>query len=922
MVLASYMMRKYQWGLRKTMEFLSSRRPDITLKPAFLQQLSQYERRLNTSNHSTVTTDWQEILRPGESLLESDELLLRNTYINSHIDASHSGAGGAGSLSGGNLNSTSNSSTLGSSHNGTKRSLTWSDSGIDDKNRLEKHPSGDKVHCTTAPNGVKLTKSLLRVTGSGPGQQLLPRMIGPGTSDSSILIHTETVNIIPAKNTTSQDSLTNNFQNQNPAAIVNTAPFGSAAMSAQPLNVALSNTSNPGAGAGTSFINSFGMVVDQNSGNSGSSNGISLGGSNNNLNLVNGLGNGISAVNALGQSNLVGNSNLTLPTNSNNHLHLEPVQTLNVTNTTTLAPIEASSHLTILNNQTPPVPNSRVGVKLDPMSSRPVSTTVSGAASSSGEETDLGGGGGANLNLVGQNGGSMNNISNLNQLQAPSNNLSIGFGGNLNLNTNTVTPLNQNSSNLGGGNSNNNLGQINSSNNSMTTGGGNSNNLTNLNSNQNNISGFGSGFNSYNTLNLQGLPGASNSSTGSTILSANQITKTNNTNNFSLSNHSHSTTIGLNSSSHQISSTSHNTSTNSILEANSHASMGAHGHGSTRSRPGRSDSRDDIIVDSNDNAIGNGNFVQKSIRHGSLGPQPSNSDNSSRNIFLPIRSNSVRSRMVDASHANNGGPASHNVTANRRREASPKVDHGSDHHHSMRTSSSSDFLNKRGESPIRVARLAAQENHLSNHHHSGNARLQGSPHRGPSHGIGGNQFSTTNHHPVSSTYGAGYGAATRFGTAVQGPGSSTHAHLGGSNVLGSRGSRPGSSGMNAFRNSGPVKAHHRVCATRPSTAPTNRAHNHLSGAGSIHGVGGGPGSGHSHSRPNSPLLQRQNSGGGGGSRPGSPSPLGRPASPSRMPSIGVGAFRTKSLSSHMRRAPSPTPAFNRAPSPNKPRWRM
>jgi hypothetical protein len=28
------------------------------------------------------------------------------------------------------------------------------------------------------------------------------------------------------------------------------------------------------------------------------------------------------------------------------------------------------------------------------------------------------------------------------------------------------------------------------------------------------------------------------------------------------------------------------------------------------------------------------------------------------------------------------------------------------------------------------------------------------------------------------------------------------------------------------------------------------------------------------------------------------------------------------LSSHMRRAPSPTPAFNRHPSPNRPRWRM
>ena len=38
-VLAAYMMRKYSWGLRKTMEFLRTRRPDVNLKPAFLQQL-------------------------------------------------------------------------------------------------------------------------------------------------------------------------------------------------------------------------------------------------------------------------------------------------------------------------------------------------------------------------------------------------------------------------------------------------------------------------------------------------------------------------------------------------------------------------------------------------------------------------------------------------------------------------------------------------------------------------------------------------------------------------------------------------------------------------------------------------------------------------------------------------------------------
>jgi hypothetical protein len=36
---------------------------------------------------------------------------------------------------------------------------------------------------------------------------------------------------------------------------------------------------------------------------------------------------------------------------------------------------------------------------------------------------------------------------------------------------------------------------------------------------------------------------------------------------------------------------------------------------------------------------------------------------------------------------------------------------------------------------------------------------------------------------------------------------------------------------------------------------------------------------------------------------------------------GMDKSRQRMLSSHMRRAPSPTPAFNRQPSPSRPRWR-
>ena len=36
-VIASYLMRKYRWGLMKTLEFLQSRRPDLEIRANFIQ---------------------------------------------------------------------------------------------------------------------------------------------------------------------------------------------------------------------------------------------------------------------------------------------------------------------------------------------------------------------------------------------------------------------------------------------------------------------------------------------------------------------------------------------------------------------------------------------------------------------------------------------------------------------------------------------------------------------------------------------------------------------------------------------------------------------------------------------------------------------------------------------------------------------
>jgi len=121
--------------------------------------------------------------------------------------------------------------------------------------------------------------------------------------------------------------------------------------------------------------------------------------------------------------------------------------------------------------------------------------------------------------------------------------------------------------------------------------------------------------------------------------------------------------------------------------------------------------------------------------------------------------------------------------------------------------------------------------------------------------------------------------------------------------------------MSAFRTGGPVKARTDVLSDsllrargqRPQTAPSGRP------------------STPDRTRPSSPLRPADR-------RPPSPQRASLPE-----PSSAVGSFRfgggsmsatvgldkssRRMLSSHMRRAPSPTPAFNRQPSPNRPRWR-
>ncbi|KAF4714098.1 hypothetical protein FOZ62_019065 [Perkinsus olseni] len=120
-VLCAYLMRKYRWGMRKTLEFLQSRRPDVNLRQGYLQQLAAFERRLISYQKMKLSGDWS--LSSVTPKLDSEEYLLRNTFMNSQM---------------GPLADLSIRPSRSNSVNGAlRRSIDWSDAGEDDKGRLE-----------------------------------------------------------------------------------------------------------------------------------------------------------------------------------------------------------------------------------------------------------------------------------------------------------------------------------------------------------------------------------------------------------------------------------------------------------------------------------------------------------------------------------------------------------------------------------------------------------------------------------------------------------------------------------------------------------------------------------------------------------------------------------------------------------------
>ena len=76
-VVLIYLIKKYKWSLKKSFEYLKSKKQDVDIPPYFLSQLIKFEGRLIQRGELTKDIPWT-----FENLIDPEEKLLRNTYLN------------------------------------------------------------------------------------------------------------------------------------------------------------------------------------------------------------------------------------------------------------------------------------------------------------------------------------------------------------------------------------------------------------------------------------------------------------------------------------------------------------------------------------------------------------------------------------------------------------------------------------------------------------------------------------------------------------------------------------------------------------------------------------------------------------------------------------------------------------------------
>lgn len=77
-VVLIYCMKKYAWSLRKSIDFIGSKKQDVDIPIYFLNQLAQFEGRLGITEKPTIRSETWSV----EGVKDGDEMIMRNTYVN------------------------------------------------------------------------------------------------------------------------------------------------------------------------------------------------------------------------------------------------------------------------------------------------------------------------------------------------------------------------------------------------------------------------------------------------------------------------------------------------------------------------------------------------------------------------------------------------------------------------------------------------------------------------------------------------------------------------------------------------------------------------------------------------------------------------------------------------------------------------
>lgn len=88
LVVLIYFIRKYRWTLKKSMEFLSSKKNDIDIPSYFINQLNNFETRLTKSGFGPKSATWNEVGTGLPNDIDNEEVLIKNTYLNGIVNSS------------------------------------------------------------------------------------------------------------------------------------------------------------------------------------------------------------------------------------------------------------------------------------------------------------------------------------------------------------------------------------------------------------------------------------------------------------------------------------------------------------------------------------------------------------------------------------------------------------------------------------------------------------------------------------------------------------------------------------------------------------------------------------------------------------------------------------------------------------------